>query len=437
MGAWDLQHVQEVQRKVAASQDVLRDIFLKALEAVGAEQGFLAFEDSNKCLSIVVSRGAYWHLPSNIGLAGKVFISGKPLISDPNDPSFKATEGGIFSEMILPIFMGDHAVGILLFDNLKQVRFKKSPDQDTAEVYCRKIRDILEQREPWGFREWWIGHQRRKHERLIESLQRALGPFIGRIQDVEGIIAYVSEDGKMDRPRRFGESSASIAFGGEPVEAAVRTGAPVLVDEPLTKYECVVPFPLNGPIVGVIRLQSYKEFSFGRDTLQKIEEIVEATYYDHLSPAATAGGPEYEYYFKLIHLGLSEPSTHLGLNGSLMEITDIIKLLCDADVRVGIALDDLIDEDTNDESQVFYDRRESLMERFNQPIGSRPRSLEEGDWLRCPVFVGREFIGVVEIEAKGPIDDKFNGQLAEIAAVVVGELMKRYRMRNGLDQSGA
>src|SRR5205807_1468031 len=109
----------ELQLLVASKEALFSGIFVEAMAAVDADQGFLGFVDPNDHLRIVVQNGEYWYLPANRGVAGKAFSLKETQIVEPQKQKteeFRGAQTGlsVLSEIAVPILRGDEAVGVLL-----------------------------------------------------------------------------------------------------------------------------------------------------------------------------------------------------------------------------------------------------------------------------------------------------------------------------------
>ncbi|MDJ0839077.1 MAG: GAF domain-containing protein [Acidobacteriota bacterium] len=428
----DTQRIIDLQSRVANSQLTLKKLFRNAKKSIGADQGFLAFEDPHGYLSIFISEGQYWHLPKDQGLTGRAFKNGKPIISGEGDTSCITTDGVTFSEMIVPIFQYDHVVGAMLMDNMIQktnVKFTKR-EQAIAVSYADLIRDILEAKEPWGFYSWWTEHQGRKQVDYAEKLEAQLREIVDGYPDI--IISIHMADGKRHGKliHKQGNDITDLYAITDPIKE-VLAGKPILSQESAPVSSYLVPFPAIGPVLGYVKLQ--KPLLIPKKLCRLLESSVQRISYDPLSPAATTILHPEEHFFNLIYQTLLLSKTDMDNHRSLMTIAEKFHMLTTANVRIQYLDYDYDDVDgTTEEIRPFSAvpiTDEGLEDWLKGHRGREHATNQNTGWLSAPVFVDGKLCGSFDMrsihhEVEGrSVEDAYNSKLAEIGAFLAGRIM--------------
>lgn len=434
-----LEALQQLQPKIASYQAQLTKLFDELLGESGADQGFLAFEDLNRHLSIVASKGDYWHLSRDQGATGAAVNSGKPSITDANATIFKPTDAEPISELIYPLRIEgvDEPIGAILLDNVtKNVRFTPEHHYPMLERYERRIAEILSEADPWNFRKWWESQQRIKRDDLFSTAHRLVQQSLddaargaAGAPALEARVEEVTADGSL---RLFGsvmgQSGAARPSDADIVSAALRTGQPTERPAGITRYERHIPFPLSGPVQGIITFVSQEDDGCPDELVDALLTALQALDYRHYAPTSLAGRPMgAEHYFNLVLQALTASASPTLVHATLEQIADRAQALCAADLQIVYAPTG--GEDGYTSERVRRETLEVILKEFEaEGAVSRPFCRKHGDWLRCPILVRGEIRGLVQVQSEGDrVSDSYNSEIVVVVAMLVSELFTSLR----------
>jgi len=426
----------ELQPKLARFQRELTQVFFALMDEAEAEQGFLAFENLNKSLGIVANKGEYWHLSRDQGATGVVVRTGHPSITDSKSRDFQKTERDPFSELIHPVWFSDEVVGAILLDNFRPVKFEERVHYDIVEKYCKKISDILEDQDPWGFRKWWQEQQVAKRDDLFEDAQRivrealAVANKVSPASDLEGRVELITHEGTLALVGNvMGRSGSSRPDDREAVIAALRTGQTTQRTPPVSRYEYQVPFPLRGPVQGIATLAAEKKEALPAESIKVLEQGLQKLEYQHYAPASPRGRQGAGHYFHLVLLALTSPTSAVLAHETLDTIAGQAEDLCAEQFQILYAPED--PKITFSTGNVLVVSLDDIRAKLDEPDKiERPFcALSEG-WLRCPILLRGELRGVVQVLSdENGIGDIYNRDIVIAVALLVEGILARSSIR--------
>jgi len=425
--------IPKVQQRIPSFQSVLTDLFRALLKEANADKGFLAFEDINGNLAIAANKGDFWYLSRDAGATGRAVTSGTPSIADPSvDNRFKETSDRVHSELIYPIKYSGHVIGAILLDNLKKVPFEATTHYPIVERYITKICEVLGDEDPWSFRTWWQDQQKLKRMELLESVHDIVQTVLDQhaIEDnaasIEGRVEAIRHDGNLVlHGSVLGKFFSSRKSDREVVGRALRTGK--LIDRPAEsrKYECLIPFPMEGPVLGMVTLITPTKETLPVAVLNEIQQRVRELEYQHYAPALPGGRQGAEHYFRLVLTALTAPSSPVGATAALETLARQARALCGEELQVQVSFDTDVPSSITD--HVVVTTPDAIIKELNakEPI-ERFYCHTGHDWLSCPVFVRDKLRGIVRVRNRD-ISNLYNSEIVVVVAILVAELLDRVR----------
>ena len=420
----DLERLSELRKSVVSHERALVDIFHNARREINADNGFLAFEDSSGYLSIVASRGDYWHLPANVGSTGLAMQTCKPTITDPHaDAHFRDTDTSVYSEIIVPIVWKEETVGVLLFDNLKTVAFQSEVHLPILVHYAGRITELLDARDPWCFRAWWVQHLEARRVALAHYLAQGLRTITRNATHVETAVEFLTREGILQLYERF-SSGGSPTLGEDVVTTAIQQRRIVQQQAECPTYQLVVPFPNKGPLLGLVSIRSREIFP--KDLAESIVRLVDAAPDDPLLPSTGKAAATSERFFDMIVLGLAARPWNSNLSSVLEQVSRISSHLCDSPVRVFyLGSQSESDDDGDTSARAVSD--EEIHRGFAVEGQVQAKSFVRGDLIRCPVLVEDELFGGVDVVMKDHLSDTYNREIIETTAELIARIIDTYR----------
>ena len=147
-----LEHASTVMNSSLEFQNLLEFVMDIAIEITGANTGsILLRKDENECLEVAVARGKYPHevkkirIPFGHGITGWV-AEHKEGANVPNvllDSRYIETPETIYSEMAMPMLIGDNLVGVIAVDSSEISAFSKS-DETSLNTLSSMVAKVLE-----------------------------------------------------------------------------------------------------------------------------------------------------------------------------------------------------------------------------------------------------------------------------------------------------
>jgi hypothetical protein len=419
--------IQELQPKIATYQSQLTDMFEELLKEARADQGFLAFENVNGKLGIIANKGDYWHLSTDQGATGEAVKSSRPSITDPKSAVFKETGTNPSSELIYPIEFSEEVVGAILLDKFKGEKFEDKTHYSMVARYVTRISEVLADANPWNFRAWWQEQQRSKRNELFERAQRCVeATLAANVSDLEGRVESITREGTLvlEGPI-IGRSGTSRPGDQETVAAALRTGEKAQRPAGVTRHECHIPFPLEGPVQGIVTLVAEKEGDLSANVIEDLERRLQELDYQHFAPALNSTRQGAEHYFSLVLLALTSPPSLEVAHQTLESIAARAEALCADKVQILYVPDS---EDVQYSSaHLGVATLDQILARLDEPgTIKRPHCLTREGWLRCPVLVRGNIRGLVQVKSDPHgISNIYNSDIVVVVALLVAELLAR------------
>lgn len=429
MGRDDI--LQQLQPKIASYQNQLTEMFFQLLGDVDADQGFLAFENLNGKLGIVANKGDYWHLSREQGATGAAVRTGKPSITDPKSANvFQKTDRDPYSELIYPIKFDDEVVGAILFDNIKHVPFEEGVHYPIVVRYIEKICEVLADEDPWNFRKWWQDQQRIKRTALFADAQRCVEEVFDeekeRAAGLEARVESITSEGTLvPEGPVLGRSGSSRRSDRETVATALRTGEKIERPAGISRYECHLPFPLEGPVLGIVTLVAETQADLPLQVIEALEKRLQRLEYQHYAPAMPSGRQGAEHYFNLVLLALTSSTSPSAAHDTLDLIARRAQALCAAQLQIIYAPARAGIEVSTDRVVIASPEEARAMLGEESKV-ERPYSQTRDEWLRCPIIVRGDICGLVQVRSdKDGISNRYNSDIVVVVALLVAELLAR------------
>ena len=147
-----LEHASSVMNSSLEFQNLLEFVMDIAIEITGATSGSILFrKEETEALEVAVARGKYPHEVKKImvqfgqGITGWVAEHKEPL-NVPNvllDSRYVETPENIYSEMAMPLLIGDNLVGVITVDSSEISAFSKS-DETSLNTLTSMVAKVLE-----------------------------------------------------------------------------------------------------------------------------------------------------------------------------------------------------------------------------------------------------------------------------------------------------
>jgi putative methionine-R-sulfoxide reductase with GAF domain len=425
--------IPQVQRRIAAHQAVLTDIFRELLKDTNADLGFLAFEDINGNLAIVANKGEFWYLSRDAGATGRAVTSGRPSITEPSsDSKFRETSSKVYSELIYPIAFSDHVIGAILLDNTKKVAFEAKNDYPIVERYIKQICAVLGGHDPWTFRTWWQEQQRLKRTSLFDAVHSIVHAVLDRrakeVSDsmIEARVEHITHDGNLLLHNMvIGQMLSNRKSDRDTVASALRTGRRIERPAETKKYECLIPFPPEGPVLGIVTLFAETKESLPDEVVDEIESRMRELDYQHYAPALPSGHQGAEHYFNLVLAALTAPSSPAGARSSLETMARQASELCGEELQILVSFGP--GTQTYKSDSVIITEEDVVVRELGAKVKIERFFCQVGrEWLRCPVFVRDRLRGVVKVKNQD-ISRIYNSEIIVVVAILVAELLDRMR----------
>lgn len=429
MGRDDI--LQQLQPKIATYQNQLNEIFFQLLGDVDADQGFLAFENLTGKLGIVANKGDYWHLSREQGATGAAVRTGKPSITDPKSANvFQKTERDPYSELIYPIKFSEEVIGAILFDNIKEVPFVEGVHYPIVARYIDKICEVLADEDPWNFRKWWQDQQHIKRSALFADAQRCVEEIFDeekeRATALEARVESITPEGTLVQEGPvLGRSGSSRRSDRETVATALRTGEKIERPAGISRHECHVPFPLEGPVQGIVTLVAETQADLPLGVIEALEKRLQRLEYQHYAPAMPSGRQGGEHYFNLVLLALTSSTSPSAVHETLDLIARRAQSLCAAQLQIIYAPQSATIE-LSTERVMIASQEEARAMLGEESKVERPYSQMRGEWLCCPIIVRGDIYGLVQVRSdKDGISNRYNSDIVVVVALLVSELLAR------------
>jgi hypothetical protein len=421
----------ELQPKIASYQHQLTEIFFNLLADVDADQGFLAFENLNGKIGIVANKGDYWHLSRDQGATGAAVRTGKPSITDPKSANvFQKTDRDPYSELIYPIKFQEETVGAILFDNIKDTPFEEGVHYPIIARYIEKICQVLADDDPWNFRKWWQDQQHIKRKALFEDAQRCVEEVFDEEKELatalEARVESITPEGTLVQEGPvLGRSGSSRRSDRETVATALRTGEKIERPAGISRHECHVPFPLEGPVQGIVTLVAETQEDLPLEVIEALEKRLQRLEYQHYAPAMPGGRQGAEHYFNLVLLALTSSTSPSAAHETLDLIAKRAQSLCAAQLQI-IYTPESADNELSTDRVVITPLEEVRTMLGEESKLERPYSQLRDEWLRCPIIVRGEVCGLVQVRSdKDGISNRYNSDIVVVVALLVAELLAR------------
>lgn len=423
--------LQQIQSKIASYQEELSEMFLELLKEARADQGFLAFENLTGKLAIVANKGEYWHLSTDQGATGAAVKSGRPSITDPDSAVFQKTKTDPRSELIYPIKFSEETVGAILLDKFKDT-FEEKVHYPIVRRYVDRIGEILGDLDPWNFRAWWRDQQRVKRTELFEGAQRCVQETLDEAKsgtnpsDLEGRVESITHDGTLVLEGQIlGHAGSSRSGDRETVAYALRTGERKDRPAGISRHECHIPFPLDGPVQGIVTLVAETSDDLSADVINSLERRLQGLYYRHFAPAMHSGRQGAEHYFNLVLLALTSPPSAKAAHQTLEAIATRAQALCAAELQILYVPESEVEE--HSPSQVEVASLSEILSKLDDAGNiKRPLCISREGWLLCPVLVRGKTRGLVQVKSDPQgISNIYNSDIVVVVALLVAELLAR------------
>lgn len=436
----------KIQERLDSNNDEIKEKFLEALDRVQADEGFFGCEDQEGFIVIKQVKGKYFHLEKNRGFTGTVYMSGEAKICDMKG-AFEDPSGLVKAEMAAPVFLDKQIVGVILVDRHSPDPFNNE-DLSILISYANKFGDILSERPPWPFRQWWKKHNTNCIEEYRSTLEYKLTDKLNHISNISACTALVEDNNTIDlKPL---ETEKTQIFRGRIANDVIRTGKGKYNPEKITRGELAVPFPQSGSIKGLVSVERYSdELGIDRDEqilkdedlLQDIQQIVESIEFSYFDLTAYNYDPSSLFYSILFKCFDHQEY----ICNILDKVAADARQLCDAEIKIFIS-----GKVTNFGASIvgrYYiiEDEEKIKNYFGENTlhGIRPKYSvfnERGNGnfiIRCPIWVNDTFFGCIEAKAKEmsdvdvkkeDLDVKYNGPVLEIVSTALSNAFKIHMM---------
>ncbi|MBT7617654.1 MAG: GAF domain-containing protein, partial [Calditrichaeota bacterium] len=408
----------------------------------------------NEHLRVLVQKGEYWYLPSDRGITGSAFTTGRTIIEVPQNVTHYREAGtaeSVKSEIAVPIFMGSEPIGAFLFDLTRDGKEFNRDHQRILEAQAEIIKNVLSDKDPWSFRSWYADERKRKTRNLLHLVKKQFKGSIrdkfARDPDVEIRIAEIDEHGAPGTFEALLETPSTLANWSrddedDPIKQAVFSGIPQTTGERVPRYRCYVPYPIIGPTAGLVKLESSKESFHTEQTVELILEELQKLNMDNLS-VSESGQVDGNYYLNFVHSTLTAHLSSTDLPETLKRIIDQTTRLCGEEVKlfcVSESLDSLLGPGKKDPINVLSSEKLLSTQLGIHNFKVRPQKVNVLESrIICPAWdMDDVLIGALSVPlSKKLLEDNFNTQVIGLAAILLRQVVENFRMRKKCDESDA
>ncbi len=419
-------------------------------------KGYIGFENGQGMITIFHTSSEtekYYHLNKGKGFTGYVYKSGIAAIYDRHNQEHQDSleePGDLpieFCEMVATINYrksGENVekAGVILIDKEGHPDFDEH-DLTRIQLAAKNIGDILSNVNPWKLRSWSSEYDRVCTNKYRVELQRALK---NRLQNYDGISlkTEIVEGGHLLSPEYFHTPTNDGSEFKKVSDRVRQIGTSFYDPDLVTQGVLGIPFPMNGPIKGVISVERLKpkavtdeeelEIDNIREDVIDVIESVPYSLFKQVYDTNDAGVKMFSFLNKCIS---NDQSLFDSLNELCKEFGEI------DDASIEIYLPESFEVSANDSLEAInLVSKEELQSTFTHEDDQscRPRFwvVEENQRqiIKCGVFNGKRLVaGIKTIPKTDEISQSdTDGPIIEMFATFIGKLLGRHMRFQSLDE---
>ncbi|MEM6719926.1 MAG: hypothetical protein AAF611_11445 [Bacteroidota bacterium] len=444
-----------IRERIQKNRSTIKDIFNDLVKRWPNCNGFIGFEDMEGMISILFSHNEkFYHMSAYEGFTGYVYQKGGAEIYVPTKhrgklakPS-KNMESVNFSEMVATIKYMDNDnkienVGVILIDKFLEPGFDEK-DLEALRSIASNISDILNNVDPWNLRSWWQKYESDCIEKYLEILQKELA---SKLKGREGISlnTQLYKGDKLSIPVEIevNKTSFSRNAGSTVTEKVLLTGVSHYEPASVTQGMLVFPFPINGPIRGVIsvrRLEPLEQEHKEKKEVSEIKRIIKDTIESIDYPLFKKAFDTEDAGVKMFSILNKCNSDDLPIENALGDICRDFGTIDNAKIELFLSPEILSKEQASKYSNLHIREQLKLETEFSKEdnLSFRPRYWDKKDSthqeLRCGIFLGQQLVGGIK---STPLDEKvksqphMDGPIIEVFSTFLSKLLsKKEKSRN-------
>ena len=437
---------------VHEKRDIIKSIFSELVKKWSNCVGFIGFEDMEGMISILFSHNEkFFHMKATEGFTGWVYGRGTAEIYDKNKfqgrlekPSEDMEKPG-FSEMVATIkYVSDDLkeknVGVILIDKFQEPKFTQKDLQQLKNA-ASNVSKILSNVNPWNLRNWWQAYEKDCTDRYHVNVREQLIAKLDAYQDIS-ISTQLFKTGKLMNPIEINATTYSKKAGGSVLEKVLLTGASHSDPTSLTQGLVGVPFPMSGPLRGVIsvrRLVPHEDQKKEEMELEKIQEsvidVVESIEYPIFKEVFDSKDAGVKMFSILNRCYANDSSLEL----TLAEICNEFGVIGNARIELFLTTE-FLDESLGS-GTLHITGAEEIAKKFlkNENHSFRPRywmtDQNKYPQLKCGIYIGRKLVGGI---LSTPIEEEqiqvdMDGPIIEVFSTFLSKLLSRFKKSRSLN----
>ncbi len=444
------------------NKDIYQSIQIRAQEHTGAIikifdallkhwplcKGFIGFENSQGMISIFHAssdKEKYYHLNREAGFTGHVYATGAAAIFDHNNKTHTSLlevptdEAKEFSEMVATIHYRKSGetvekAGVILLDKLGYPEFTED-DLSKLKKAAKNIGDILSNVNPWKLRSWSANYGRTCTQEYKSELESELKKRLSKYQGIS-LKTELVDGGNLLSPVYFHSSTKEGSDYKKVSDRVLQLGTSHYNPDLVTQGVLGVPFPMNGPIKGVISVERLQPKTNEKDESLEIDEIRK----DVIDVIESLQYPLFRKVYDTNEAGIKMFSFLNKCNSTDKPLIETLNELCREfgeidDASIEVYLPSQVFGDMAGESELIrLIEHTKLHETFveENDTSSRPKFWirKEGDKeiIKCAVYNGTRLVGGIKTTPKTEeiSQSDSDGPIVEIFATFIGKLLARH-----------
>jgi len=234
-------------------------IYNETKEKLGAEGGFVGYEDADHYVQLAVKDGTFYLLEHSEGFTGHVYNRvGRTTIYDPVEHKYlRKDNSDNSSEIVSVLEIEGSKVGVIYFESKEENKFNQK-DADILTQSAKMISDIIGRQQPWPLRKWYIDEF---YENLISKYINRLDKQLEKEFNEENHIlriSTISKDNSKLEQRKLVETSEVEKSYQDLSNVILSTGKAADNTTDISNANLMIPFPIFGSIKGAITVDIYQ-----------------------------------------------------------------------------------------------------------------------------------------------------------------------------------